>query len=339
MARVFYHNVVKTKKQVEEIGNGQEMKLEHELLLVEETGGTYTLSKRLFNHTIGEVIEQLPLIQTYIPNEPIRIFFDQSTSTGYSIFIGRQLYAIGRLSAVGKVPMRDYKYTLKALIDMYVGTYTIDEVWYEEVYDAKNRYTTELLMYIKHVFEDLKYEYESVGRNVYMFSVDHTVWKKYLAVGVPVKQKSDIEELVKENLDLDDEITKYCQEDMYDSLGMGIARTIKLGDDSLFLMARYNKKLPVHKMAMLDITDIETMNLRKPYRLARETGGVMVYTQEETFGEKPDVFARRILSHGDCLIVVEVNQAYREYAIEVLTNNLKTADIKDDTIYLLFAKK
>lgn len=318
------------------------VKVEHEILFVSEDEDGYKLDKVLkYDNTKEHKELNGHLTDTFGEGEK-RLFFDQSTNTGYAIFEEDELKVVGRLNINKSSSVEAYKFELKNIVENYIETIGIDEVWYEEVYDAKNKRTTEVLMYIKHLFKDISYEMARDNEYIGMYGVDHMVWKKILSDGkinMNSDQKEQVQLHVNKELLFSEDIINLMNEDMYDSVGMGISRSMKLGDNGHYMMARYYKSLPVHESYILeDDVDLVDKKLNKPFRDARDLG--ILYYDKESYGNiKPPELARRVLTHVDSLVVIEVGSNFKEFGILLLRHGINPKDIQEDRVLLTYARK
>lgn len=321
--------------------------IKHTVLLVNNNNETEGYSVRKVLDIQGREYTELnkELSEMGNNNEKYKLFFDQSTNTGYALFQGEELRLTGKIEIGTRGSLDTYKFNLKDIIDNYLERLDIEEVWYEEVYDEKNMRTTEVLMYIKHLFKDINYTSKKQGKNVGVYGVDHTKWKSILSdkgIKRNQKDKEEVRKYVFSVLDLDDSFEELISEDMSDALGMGIARSIKSNDKSFYMMARYESKLPINEQVVIgkDI-DFQTVKLRKPLRDGRDYGTITYESDNGKLPIKPHELARRVLSHRDVMVAVEIPKTYREYGILLLLNNIKYDDFKDenDKLYMVFSRK
>lgn len=281
-------------------------------------------------------------------NSDYYLFFDQSTVSGYSLWNkDGELILVGvlKLNNSSKV---DYKEKLQSIIENINTQYNIQELWYEEVYDDKNKKTTEVLYYIKHIFTDL------TKKNISVYGFDHMTWKRELSDG-SIKKGSEhkkeviflVKEYFKQNkvdvyIKLSD-LNLFKQQDIVDALGMGIARIIKCKDKSYFHLARFSKNLPVVQKVLLvdDINDIyqDDFKLNKAFNIAKECGGV--FEVELDTGKEPIYSARRFLSHEDALLVMPIPKTFKYFGVILLENNIdiKGGAIDDKELVILYARK
>lgn len=321
----------------------KKVNIEHEVLVVEEgEEGNYNLNTKLTYDNTNDFKELNDVIVSKFGEGDKRIFFDQSTNTGYAIYEEDKLRIVGRLNIDKSSSVEAYKFELKTIVENYIDTIGIDEVWYEEVYDDKNKRTTEVLMYIKHLFKDISYEKMRREEYIGMYGVDHMVWKKIMSDGGIKKgtdHKKQVQEYVEKELKLSKDVSRHMNEDMFDSVGIGIARSIKLGENGHYMMARYYKRLPVHESYILeDDVDLVDKKLNKPFREARDLG--ILYYDKESYGNiKPNELARRVLTHRDCLVVIEVGKDYKEFGIMLLKHGIRPKQVKEDRILLTYARK
>lgn len=274
-----------------------------------------------------------------------KLFFDQSTNTGYALFQGEELRLTGKIEIGTRGSLETYKFNLKDIIDNYIEQLDIEEVWYEEVYDEKNMRTTEVLMYVKHLFKDINYTIKKQGKELGVYGVDHTKWKSILSdKGIKRNQndKEEVRKYVFSILNLGTNFEPLISEDMSDALGMGIARSVKSTDKSFYMMARYESKLPINEQVVIgkDI-DFQTIKLRKPLRDGRDYGTITYESEDGKLPIKPHELARRVLSHRDVMVAIEIPKNFREYGILLLLNNIKYDDFKDenDKMYMVFSRK
>lgn len=317
---------------------------EHQVLIVDSEGEKVKV-KTVVN--AGTDFKELNSELTKLKDtgERYKLFFDQSTNTGYSIFQGKELRVVGRFGIGKGGGLELYKNKLQQLVNNYMEQLDIEEVWYEEVYDKKNMRTTEVLMYIKHLFKDINYANKVKGKDIGVYGVDHTKWKSILSdKGIKGDQndKEQVRKYVFEILDIPDSMGELINEDMSDALGMGLARSIKSSDKSFYMMARFESKLPIHESVIIsEDINFKTVKMRKPFREARELGIIVYESEEGKLPIKPHELARRVLSHTDKLVAIEVPRNYREYGVLLLLNNIKYEDFKDeeDKMYMIFARK
>lgn len=319
-------------------------RIEHQVVLVDGEGTDIKLNKVIDIDTdFRELNNGLSLLKD--TGERYKIFFDQSTNTGYSIFQGSELRVIGRLGIGRKGSLESYKNRLELVVNNYLQELDVEEVWYEEVYDKENMRTTEVLMYIKHLFKDINYSNKIKGKDIGVYGVDHTKWKSVLSdkgIKGDKNNKEQVREYVFSILNLGNSLDSLINEDMSDALGMGIARSIKSSDKSFYMMARFEKNLPVHESIIIsNDVDFKTVKMRKPFREARELGIIVYESEDGKLPIKPHELSKRVLSHTDKLVAIEIPRNYREYGVLLITNNIKYEDFKneEDKMYMLFARK
>lgn len=281
-----------------------------------------------------------------VGDKQVYLFFDQSTKTGYSLWDeDKNLILVGLLK-LNQSSMLDYKNKLRDIILTIKNNYSLTELWYEEVYDDKNKKTTEVLYYIKHTIQDLSKE------GISIFGFDHATWKRELSGSQIKKGDNHKKEIAKYVNEYFKEINKYeeleklgvfKQQDMMDSLGMGIARLVKCEGMSYYNLARYNKNLPIHeKLIFVESIDevlTEDYKLNKPFEVAKNVGGVKLV--ELDMNRQLNVNVRKILSHEDSLLVAKIPQSYRYFGMLLLSNgvDITTGILDTHDAVMLYARK
>lgn len=309
--------------------------------------------------------------------KPCTLFIDQSTDTGYALFDKKKrLVMLGALRKSGKTGLGDYKFSLEALMEVLIEEYGVETVVYEEVYDHANRWTTEVLHYIKHTIKDLetRAKLEDSDKKLTVMGVDHLRWKKELASPNKFspkkgKDKEEVEKHVSYTypLLLTGDNRKKLTEDMIDALGMGIGVLVKTTlTGKMYHKARYDKRLPID-VEILDSTrhkgliefcqtgesyddyiinheekapeiDEAVSKLRKPFREAYEVGDVvrLDYDKGKLYADT----VRQYLSHIDQIVVTEVTKDYRYWGYYLLMLNKDMTDIEPDgTYYIAVARR
>lgn len=276
---------------------------------------------------------------------PCYLLMDQSTETGYTVYDDDyQLIMSGNLGK-NNASLEEYKYALKDVVDELIEEYKIKTIFYEEVYDKENMWTTEVLLYIKHAIKDIAY----LNKEVEVFGVDHMTWKVKLAspnkFNTSNNHKKEVLKYVEgvyPLLFMDKENSKLT-EHMVDALGMGIGLLVKRTRRGGFYdTVRFNKNLPIHQMILKVDEDVMWEEVvgkcRKPYRDAFAVGGV---TELELNRRKGigDLF-RRYLTHKDALAVVRIPKDYKDWGILLLEHGKKPSELgKDKDFWLLSVRK
>ena len=217
---------------------------------------------------------------------PCHLFLDQATKTGYVIYDDkRRLVTAGHVVKDSKEELVDFKYALRDEINALIDKYRVSHVWHEEAYDKANHWTTEVLMYIKHMIKDLSYERSrgigvaegsSVG-DVTVLGLDHMKWKSLLAKPKAFKRTGDDKKQVAKFVG---EVYPLLNlpEDTMDALGMGIAIVFKQSETNVLHNARINKKLPVFVEVMTlkpgEQIEDKIAKLSKKFRVTAETKGI-----------------------------------------------------------------
>lgn len=275
---------------------------------------------------------------------PCTLFLDQASDSGYSIFDAKsRLFMTGTIKR-GRTRLPDYKQAFIKYVKELADIYNITTVFHEEVYDAANMETTEVLFYLKHAVQDMGF----FSENIEVLGLDHRTWKSNLAKPgtFNFKRKDDKAEIRKWVHEIYPLIALTTQ-DEFDALGMGIAVMINgKGQKNFYKQARYNKKLPVEFMLYKDVfnypkeatVDSEKDNLleevdvydqrkdvylkevvdkmRIVYRRGYEAGG-MYELELDTRKGVEDSF-RRFLSHRDALVYVRIPKDYRYWGVLLL---------------------
>lgn len=217
---------------------------------------------------------------------PCHLFLDQATKTGYVIYDDkRRLVTAGHVVKDSKEELVDFKYALRDEINALIDKYRVSHVWHEEAYDKANHWTTEVLMYIKHMIKDLSYERSrgigvSEGSDVTDITVlglDHMKWKSLLAKPKAFKRTGDDKKQVAKFVG---EVYPLLNlpEDTMDALGMGIAIVFKQSEKNVLHNARINKKLPVFVEVMTlkpgEQIEDKIAKLSKKFRVTAEEKGI-----------------------------------------------------------------
>lgn len=190
--------------------------------------------------------EVVPVPENRVRGEiayPCHLFLDQATKTGYAVFDDRRrLVTAGRIVKDKSEELVEFKFGLRDELNMLIDKYQVTHVWHEEAYDKANHWTTEVLMYIKHMIKDLAFER---GHDIKVLGLDHAKWKSLLAKPKAFKRTGDdkkqVAKFVSEVYPL-----LVLPEDTIDAIGMGIAIVFKQTERNLLHNARINKKLPVY---------------------------------------------------------------------------------------------
>lgn len=238
---------------------------------------------------------------------PCHLFLDQATSTGFAIVDDkRRLVRAGLIKKGYKDSLEDYKFGLKDEILSLISEYKINDVWHEETYDKANHWTTEVLLYIKHMIKDLAYE---SGGDIRVFGLDHMKWKTLLAKPGKFKRtkSGDDKKEVKKLVNLVYPLLN-LPEDTTDALGMAIAIVWKQTARSSYYNARINKKLPVNvEVFTLKVDeDIEEKIKKMGVRFTRkyDLGGVFEFEYVDSYDEALN--CRYILSFKDCVCYAKI---------------------------------
>ena len=140
-----------------------------------------------------------------------------------------------------------------------------------------------------------------------------------------------------------DALGVFKQQDMMDSLGMGIARLVKCEGMSHYNLARFNKNLPIHEKLIFVETIEEVLSedykLNKPYQVAKDIGGVKEL--ELDTNKQLGVNIRKVLSHEDCLLIVRIPQNYRYFGMLLLENgvDITTGILDTHEAVMMFSRK
>lgn len=217
---------------------------------------------------------------------PCHLFLDQATKTGYVIYDDkRRLVTAGLIVKDDNEELVEFKYGLRDVINDLIDKYQVSHVWHEEAYDAANHWTTEVLMYIKHMIKDLSYErgrgigVSEIGRvdDITVLGLDHTKWKSLLAKPKTFKRTGDDKKQVAKFVG---EVYPLLNlpEDTRDALGMGIAIVFKQSEKNVLHNARINKKLPVFVEVMTlkpgEQIEDKIAKLSKKFRVTAEEKGI-----------------------------------------------------------------
>lgn len=272
---------------------------------------------------------------------PCFLFLDQSTSTGYALYDNKSQLVLGGVIEKGKANLTDYKYKLKGILEELIDDYKVSNVFYEEVYDKENMWTTEVLMYIKHMVQDISYFKEDVE----VLGVDHMVWKSKLAgkdkFNTSGNHKVEVKKYVegvypllfidKEYIDL--------TEHTVDAMGMGIGLMVKqTRRGNFYHTVRYKKNLPIEELIVAkgDKSWEEVIaKCRKPFRDAYELGGIMELELDRRRGIG-DLF-RRILTHRDGVACVKVPRDYKDWGVTLLLHNKSPEELTESKDFWLIA--
>lgn len=275
--------------------------------------------------------------------KPCYIFLDQSTFSGYAVYDSKnQLITSGEVQKKN-TSLEEYKYTFKDIIYALVDEYEVSTIFYEEVYDEANMWTTEVLMYIKHMIKDIGY----LRKDVEVFGVDHTKWKRMLAAPEKFsakkgKHKDEVKKYVEGVYPLLFMDVKYGKltENMIDAIGMGVGLLVKQSRRGGFYnTVRYNKNLPIHEKVMAtqvsEDWDEIIRKSNKPYRDAYGVGGVMELELDRRRAVG-DLF-RRYLTHRDGVAYVRIPKDYKDWGVLLLKHNIKPSDLGEQQDFLLLA--
>lgn len=279
---------------------------------------------------------------------PCFLFLDQSTSTGYALYDNKNQLILSGLAIKGNTGLMDYKYQLKDIVYDLIEKYGVKTVFHEEVYDKDNMWTTEVLMYIKHMIKDIEYHLSDVE----VFGVDHMTWKTKLAgkdkFNTQNNHKQEAKKYVAGVYPLLFMDVRYGEltEDMIDAIGMGVALLVKQtrrGD--FYHTVRYNKSLPIHVRVVTvedyldDEGDVDwearIAKCQKPYREGYEIGGDMELELDKRRAVG-DLF-RRFLSHRDGVAVVRVPYTYKDWGVLLLEYGMKPSELPESKEFWLMA--
>lgn len=324
-----------------------------------------TLRQFHFNFTEEETRNETKYIEkSQQPNffRPCKMYLDQSTQTGFAIFDSRNhLVTAGEFNKSVKTNTDRYRFALKEFLNLLIDMYSIEHIFYEEVYDSVSPKVTETLNNIKLTVKDIELERifnsEDNKSKIEVLGVDHAVWKSELAKPHKFKRtKNDKEEVLKHIerfyplLVLDMPDGKYL-EHMFDSIGMGIGLQVNQGlSTDIYDNVRYHKKLPiVQNIFKLDelpnLEDSEKVNdfvstLNKPFRDAYNYGGLKVFTIKDKEQRKTDELIKRYLSYKDSLHLLVFDNNYSHYGLThlFLNNSLKNED-KDQKWCIISARQ
>lgn len=280
---------------------------------------------------------------------PCNLFLDQATNTGYAVFDSKGCLITGGAFLKEDLGLQEYKFALKEEIEKLIEKFDVKNVFYEEVFDGGNISTTEILLYIKHMVQDLTYNREDLE----VFGLDNKSWKSKLALPDIFKaEKNKEKELVLHYVlqvypllllgtDFSD-----IKSHMVDAIGMGIAITIKSGATArtnFYSTVRFNKKLPIHQVLVQknDTDDWETIikKLRKPFKTAYEVGDI--FEVELNTRKNTDDLIRQILTHKDTLTIMKIPYTYKNWGIMLLENNIKPSDVlsEDKSFWIVSVRK
>lgn len=273
--------------------------------------------------------------------KPCFLFLDQATNSGYALFDNKNRLIMTGVVQKGRAGLQEYKFKFKEILEELVEDYGVETIFHEEVYDKDNMWTTEVLLYIKHMVQDIAY----LNKDVEVFGVDHMTWKGRLAGQGKFNYKADHKKEVKKFVEgvypilfMD---VKYGEltGDMIDALGMGIGLLVKQTRRGNFYdTVRYKKNLPIHEF-LVSKGDKEwdevIAKCRKPYRDAYEVGGIMEVELDRRKGIG-DLF-KRYLTHRDGVVCVKVPRDYKDWGINLLKHGKKPSDLPEDKEYWLIA--
>lgn len=267
---------------------------------------------------------------------PCYLFIDQSTYSGYTVFDSKsQLVMSGEVDK-STASLEQYKFVFNDILKGLVKEYQIKTIFYEEVYDKENKWTTEVLLYIKHMIKDMGY----LEKDLDVFGVDHMAWKNKLARpgkfnGEKGKHKQEVKKWVEAVYPLlfmganENKLSEH----IIDSMGMGIGLLVKkVRSGGFFDSVRYNKNLPTHEKIIVkeegqEWSEIIAKN-NKPYRDAFAIGGVteLELDRRRAVG---DLF-KKFLSHRDGVAVVRIPKAYKDWGVILLEHGVRPSQLHED---------
>lgn len=270
---------------------------------------------------------------------PCHLFLDQATKTGYVIVDdNRRLVKAAHIAKDYSESLEAYKYGLKDIILKEVDDYKINDVWHEEAYDKANHWTTEVLMYIKHMIKDLAYE---SGGEIRVLGLDHMKWKSLLAKPGKFKRGKNGEDK--------DEVRKLVHlvypllnlpEDTMDALGMAISIVWKQTAKSSYYNARINKNLPVHVevFTLKENENIEDKVNKSGVRFTRkaELGGIHEFEYVESYDEILN--CRYILSFRDCVCYSKI-PFHRNIGMILLHYGINPANLEEGEEVIVMASR
>ncbi|KTF59833.1 MULTISPECIES: hypothetical protein [Bacillus amyloliquefaciens group] len=280
-----------------------------------------------------------PVLKSEI-EEPCYLFLDQSTSSGYAVYDNNSRLVLSGVVQKGKSSLQEYKYGFRDLIQELVNSYGVSTIFHEEVYDASNMITTEVLFYIKHMIQDIGYFSEKIE----VLGLDHMKWKSELAKPGKFNKSGDHKKQVKELVEKVYPLVTLTAEDEVDAIGMGVSVLIKQKRRvNFYHTTRYNKKLPLNEFILNDelidgSEECTIKKLRKPFRDAYEIGGLHELPLDTR--RKVDDLFRRFLSHRDAVVYIRIPKTYKYWGVYLLHHNISPRDlIQDDQSFILMCTR
>ena len=161
------------------------------------------MKQQVFHYTLPKkpIVTQDVIVSSIKVSEedivyPCHMFIDQATDGAYSIFDDRRrLIRSGTFTIEDGESLQEFKFSLRDVLIELIKEYQIGVVWYEEVYEKANHWTTEVLHYIKHTISDLDYEFDN---EIMVLGLDHARWKSLLAYPKKFNRNRDDKEQVAE---------------------------------------------------------------------------------------------------------------------------------------------
>lgn len=263
--------------------------------------------------------------------KPCFLFIDQATSSGYALYDNKNQLILSGRTLKGRSSLEAYKFGFKDIIYALIDEYEIKTIFHEEVYDRENMWTTEVLLYIKHMIQDIAYLREGVE----VYGLDHMTWKTKLASPDKFNTKNNHKAEIKKYVEgvyplifMDKESGKIT-EDMVDAIGMGVAVLVKqTRRGSFYHTVRYNKNLPVDIKIMVregETWEEKIGRCRKPYRDGYAVGGFTEIELDRRRGTG-DLF-RRFLTHRDGVVGVHIPKDYKDWGVLLLDFNIKPSSL------------
>lgn len=276
---------------------------------------------------------------------PCTLILDQATKTGFSIWDSRKsLVMFGTINRGTDMSLTEFKHGLVEEIKSLKEEFNIEQLIYEEVY-MEHLATYDNLLYIKHALEDLAYTEEELK----VAGIESLKWKSILARPnkfVAENHKKEVLKYVEKAFPLlfTGVYAEQITEDMVDALGMGIALMLKRGRTiPIETMLKYNKKLPIHLLTLLDtVTPLEEqLSTTRKLRFKRAFLADGLFELDAKKNTNAHKGFRQFLTHRDGVAAILVTPGHREWGYHMLEQNLDLEDLQNEesAFWLLAIRK
>lgn len=285
------------------------------------------------NYKFTKDVKEVSNLNLDLVKFPCYMFLDQATKTGISIFdFNRRLIATVYIEKeVHEAPI-DFRHKLKAFLSELIDEFQVFKLFSENVYDGVNFSTVETLLSIKTMLEDLAFE-----KKIKYYSIDNAKWKSRLSYPATwvksIDDKKQINHYVSEfypNIKV--------EQDVIDSLGIGISVLFKTTENMRPLEMKLNKKLPIEKEVFIVCSEdemfryIENSRFMNTYKLL----GYKLFDYDTTLDL--DTNFKYILTNYNTVAVCKI--PYHKYYGQILLQfNIKPSQIPDSSYLVGIARR